>query len=67
MVKFSPGGLHFASELDVEAFTASCAVDGEEPSKDALQKALSEHAHSIVNEVRAAPDAAVGHRSATVM
>jgi len=49
-VKFSPGGLHFASELDVEAFTASCAVDGEEPSKDALQKALSEHAHSIVNE-----------------
>jgi glycerol-3-phosphate O-acyltransferase len=52
-VKWSPAGLHFAEEVDLEEFAAGCVVDnfpeGCEPSpREALRDALTEHIHSIV-------------------
>jgi len=55
-VKWSPGALHFAEEVDLEAFAEGCVVDdfpeGCDPlaSREALRDALSEHIHSIVSD-----------------
>ena len=55
-VKWSPGGLHFAPEVDLEAFAEGCVVDGfpegcdPAQQRDILRDALSEHIHGIVSE-----------------
>jgi len=49
-VKWSPGGLHFAPEIDMEAVAAGVDVSEEQSPKDALRDALSEHVHTVVAE-----------------
>jgi len=56
LVKWSPGGLHFGDEVDLDAFAEGCVVDnfpeGCDPTqqREALRDALSEHIHGIVSE-----------------
>ena len=54
-VKWSPGGLHFAEEVDLDEFAAGCVVDGfpagcEDAPRDLLRDALTEHIHGIVSD-----------------
>ena len=55
-VKWSPAGLHFGDEVDLEAFAAGCVVDGFpegcDPSqqREALRDALSQHIHGLVSD-----------------
>ena len=55
-VKWSPAGLHFAEEVDLDEYAAGCVVDdfpkgcaGSGPeSREALREALATHVHEIV-------------------
>ena len=55
-VKWSPAGLHFADEVDLEAFAAGCVVDNfpegcdATQQRDILRDALAEHIHGIVSD-----------------
>ena len=53
-VKWSPAGLHFGDEVDLEAFAQGCVVDNfpedcdPAQKRDALRDALTQHIHGIV-------------------
>jgi len=55
-VKWSPAGLHFGEEVDLEKFAAGCVVDNfptdcdPAQEREMLRDALSEHIHGIVSE-----------------
>lgn len=55
-VKWSPGGLHFADSIDLDAFVAACLVKGIFPKdcnpaaeRDAAREELTKHIHSVVD------------------
>jgi len=68
VVKWSPAGLHFGDEVDLEAFAAGCVVDnfpeGCDPTekRDALRDALSEHIHGLVSDNYIALDNKLGDK-----
>ena len=56
VVKWSPGGLHFGDEIDLDDFAAGCVVENfpegcdDKESRDVLRDALAEHIHGIVSD-----------------